>query len=93
MTEPDIEAFRACTKRVTDWFVSTLEPDGTIRDELPNFTSAHKPVNNSRDCIGNVLRLLRLVINPSSLTIPFQSQKFRFEMFVSRYLKASVIDR
>ena len=43
MTEPDIEAFRACTKRVTDWFVSTLEPDGTIRDELDLIAYYHAP--------------------------------------------------
>ncbi|TDI38765.1 MAG: hypothetical protein E2P02_20075 [Acidobacteria bacterium] len=43
MTEPDIEACRACTKRVTDWFVSTLEPDGTIRDELDLIAYYHAP--------------------------------------------------
>ena len=56
MTKPDLDAYRACTRRVTDWFVSTLEDDGTIRDELetssptttpPNLLAVHRPCRGS----------------------------------------------
>lgn len=43
MTKPDLDAYRACTRRVTDWFVSTLESDGTIRDELDLIAYYHAP--------------------------------------------------
>lgn len=43
MTKPDVDAYRACTRRVTDWFVSTLERDGTIRGELDLIAYYHAP--------------------------------------------------
>ena len=43
MTKPDLEDYRACRRRVTDWFVSTLERDGTIRDELDLIAYYHAP--------------------------------------------------
>lgn len=43
MAKPDLDAYRACTRRVTDWFVSTLEPNGAIRDELDLIAYYHAP--------------------------------------------------
>jgi len=43
MREPDLDAYRACTRQVTDWFVATLERDGTIRDELDLIAYYHAP--------------------------------------------------
>lgn len=43
MTELDLDDYRECTRRVTDWFVSTLEPDGTIWDELDLIAYYHAP--------------------------------------------------
>lgn len=40
---PNLVAYRECTRRVTEWFVSTLEPDGTIRDELDLIAYYHAP--------------------------------------------------
>jgi hypothetical protein len=43
MSKPDVDAYRACTRQVTKWFVSTLERDGTIRDELDLIAYYHAP--------------------------------------------------
>lgn len=43
MHEPDSDAYRACSRRVTEWFVSTLETDGTIRDEPDLIAYYHAP--------------------------------------------------
>lgn len=43
MARPDLESYRSCTRRVSDWFVSTLEPDGTIRAESDLIAYYHAP--------------------------------------------------
>jgi hypothetical protein len=43
MHKPDLNAYRACTRKVTEWFVSTLERDGTIRGELDLIAYYHAP--------------------------------------------------
>jgi hypothetical protein len=43
MTEPDIEAYRSCTRRVADWLVPQITVKGTIGDELDLIAYYHAP--------------------------------------------------
>lgn len=42
-TDPNIEAYRACTRRVCDWFVSELTETGMIRNEPDLIAYYHAP--------------------------------------------------
>ncbi len=42
-TEPQIEAYRDCTRRVCDWFVSELTETGMIGNESDLIAYYHAP--------------------------------------------------
>ena len=43
MARPDLASYRACTQRVTEWFLSILESDGTIHGERDLIAYYHAP--------------------------------------------------